>query len=80
MYAAWSTGLVLENLRLKGAAFEYLQLPFAIHDGNLGRLEIQVPSFSGCTAITSFMLAPQQRSTIEQANAHFRSPVELHPL
>jgi len=40
--AAWSTGLVLENLRLKVAAFEYLQLPFAIHEGNLGRLEIQV--------------------------------------
>ena len=40
--AAWSTGLVLENLRLKVEAFEYLQLPFAIQEGTLGRLEIQV--------------------------------------
>lgn len=42
MNAAWSTGLVLENLKLKVAALEYLQLPIAIHEGNLGRLEIQV--------------------------------------
>lgn len=38
----WSTGLVLENVRLKVEAFEYLQLPFNIKEGSIGRLEIQV--------------------------------------
>ena len=38
----WSTGLVLENVRLKVEAFEYLQLPFNIKEGCIGRLEVQV--------------------------------------
>lgn len=40
--AAWSTGLVLENLKLKTEAFDYLQLPFAINEGSLARLDVQV--------------------------------------
>ena len=50
--AAWSTGLVLENLRLKVEAFEYLQLPFAIQEGTLGRLEIQVIHPLNCVSAT----------------------------
>ena len=42
----WSTGLVLENVRLKVEAFEYLQLPFNIREGCIGRLEVQVKSLS----------------------------------
>jgi hypothetical protein len=38
----WSTSLVLENVRMKVEAFEYLQLPFNIKEGCIGRLEVQV--------------------------------------
>jgi hypothetical protein len=38
---AWSTGFVLENVRLKVEAFEYLQLPFDITEGCIGRVEVQ---------------------------------------
>ena len=38
----WSTSLVLEDVQLKVEAFEYLQLPFNITEGSIGRLEIQV--------------------------------------
>lgn len=41
-FPGWSTSLVLENARLKVEAFEYLQLPFNIREGCIGRLEIQV--------------------------------------
>lgn len=40
--AAWSTGVVLTDLKLKTEAFDNLQLPFAIQEGRLGRLEVQV--------------------------------------
>lgn len=33
---------MLENVRLKVEAFEYLQLPFNIAEGCIGKLEIQV--------------------------------------
>lgn len=39
--AAWSTGFVLENVRLKVEAFDYLQLPFVFTEGCIGRLEVQ---------------------------------------
>ncbi len=44
--AAWSTGFVLENVRLKVEAFDYLQLPFVITEGCIGRLEVQARSCS----------------------------------
>ena len=42
LHAGWSTGLTLENVRLKVEAFEYLQLPFNITEGCIGRLVVQV--------------------------------------
>lgn len=42
LHSGWSTSLVLENVRLKVEAFEYLQLPFNLREGCIGRLEIQV--------------------------------------
>ena len=40
--AAWKTGFVLDNVRLKVDAFDYLQLPFDIKEGIVGRIEVQV--------------------------------------
>ena len=40
--AVWSTGFVLENVTLKLESFEYLQLPFAISEGCIGQLKVQV--------------------------------------
>ena len=40
--AAWKTGFVLDNVRLKVEAFDYLQLPFDIKEGIIGRIEVQV--------------------------------------
>ena len=40
--AAWKTGFVLDNVRLKVEAFDYLQLPFDIKEGIVGRIEVQV--------------------------------------
>ena len=51
--AAWSTGFVLENVRLKVEAFEYLQLPFVFTEGCIGRLEVQVRTH--CTSIISYI-------------------------
>lgn len=33
---------ILENVQLRVEAFEYLQLPFAIKEGSVGRLKLQV--------------------------------------
>lgn len=33
---------MLENLKLKTEAFDYLQLPCAIREGTLARLDVQV--------------------------------------
>ena len=41
MVAAWKTGFVLDNVRLKVDAFDYLQLPFEIKEGIVGRIEVQ---------------------------------------
>ena len=43
--AAWSTGFVLENVGLKVDAFDYLQLPFAVRSGCIGRLEVQASTY-----------------------------------
>ncbi|KAK9848672.1 hypothetical protein WJX84_000845 [Apatococcus fuscideae] len=42
-WQAWSTGVVLENLDVIPEAFDYLQLPFQIVKGSVGRLEAQLP-------------------------------------
>ncbi|GFR45602.1 hypothetical protein Agub_g6999, partial [Astrephomene gubernaculifera] len=39
----WSGSGVLENVRLRAEAFDYLKLPFAIHEGVVGRLRIKIP-------------------------------------
>ena len=66
----WSTGLVLENVRLKVEAFEYLQLPFNIKEGSIGRLEIQVLLWGPC--------APKAYMTIRHhPNALYLTPACL---
>ena len=44
LFAVWSTGFVLENVALKLEAFDYLQLPFAVSEGCIGQLKVQVSS------------------------------------
>ena len=44
LVAAWRTGFVLENVRLKVEAFDYLQLPFNIKEGVVGRIQVQARS------------------------------------
>ncbi len=34
---------MLENVKVRTEAFDYLQLPFAIDEGSIGRLQIQIP-------------------------------------
>ncbi|KXZ51516.1 hypothetical protein GPECTOR_12g479 [Gonium pectorale] len=37
----WSGSGVLENVKLRAEAFDYLKLPFAVHEGSVGRLRIK---------------------------------------
>ncbi|KAJ7542559.1 hypothetical protein O6H91_09G000500 [Diphasiastrum complanatum] len=39
----WSGYVLLENVELRVEAFDYLQLPFAIKHGSIGKLRFQVP-------------------------------------
>ena len=48
--AAWSTGFVLQDVALKLDAFDYLQLPFAVCSGCIGRLEVQVSNLAAQAA------------------------------
>lgn len=41
--AAWKSGVTLQNVKLKTEAFDYLQLPFDVKEGVVGRLQVQVP-------------------------------------
>ena len=66
LHAGWSTGLTLENVRLKVEAFEYLQLPFNITEGRIGRLILQV-----CHAAHATISASQRhRIQHDLAGAH----------
>lgn len=45
---------MLENAQLRVEAFDYLQLPFVIKEGSIGRLRLQVcmfPASSGAAAL-----------------------------
>ncbi|GBG69822.1 hypothetical protein CBR_g4651 [Chara braunii] len=39
----WSGVVLLENVEIQTEAFDYLQLPFAIREGSIGKLQLQVP-------------------------------------
>lgn len=66
LHAGWSTGLTLENVRLKVEAFEYLQLPFNITEGRIGRLVLQV-----CHAAhASISVSQSRRIQHDLAGAH----------
>ncbi|GAQ80498.1 Vacuolar protein sorting-associated protein [Klebsormidium nitens] len=39
----WSGVALLENVEIRLEAFDYLQLPFAIQSGTIGKLQLQVP-------------------------------------
>eukprot|EP00775_Hariotina_reticulata_P007319 gene7319-7531_t len=43
----WGGQGVLENVKLRVEAFEYLQLPFVIKEGSIGRLKLQASEGSG---------------------------------
>ncbi len=55
---------MLENVRLRAEAFDYLKLPFAVHEGVVGRLRIKVRCAKGCgiwrcaTPLTSTLPLP----------------------
>lgn len=42
-HAAWQTGVTLENIPIRLDALEYLQLPFRLTVGHIGRLQLQIP-------------------------------------
>jgi hypothetical protein len=44
----------LEDVQLRVEAFEYLQLPFVIKEGSVGRLKLQVHIHSYCSECTVF--------------------------
>jgi hypothetical protein len=46
---------VLENVRLKVEAFEYLQLPFDITEGCIGRVEVQARLLTAPIAVPSVL-------------------------
>lgn len=39
----WNEEVLLENVELVLEAFDYLQLPFALREGSVGRLSIRIP-------------------------------------
>ncbi|KAL6783764.1 hypothetical protein ACKKBF_B05705 [Auxenochlorella protothecoides x Auxenochlorella symbiontica] len=43
LWRAWQTGVTLENIPIRLDALEYLQLPFRLTAGNIGRLQLQIP-------------------------------------
>lgn len=51
---------ILENVRLRADAFEYLQLPFAVKEGCIGRLQLQVgiPSAKGAATVPADLDRP----------------------
>jgi hypothetical protein len=47
---------ILEDVQLRVEAFEYLQLPFAIKEGSVGRLKLQVCAIvTGCAEAALFL-------------------------
>ena len=62
---AWSTGFVLENVRLKVEAFDYLQLPFVFTEGCIGRLEVQART--PCTSTICYLEAKVSTYCFRQA-------------
>lgn len=42
-YAAWQTGITLENVALRQDAFDHFNLPFRLRHGRIGRLTAQIP-------------------------------------
>ena len=64
---------MLENVRLKVEAFDYLQLPFVFTAGCIGRLEVQVRTPCTCTmteskGIRSYYSFGRLDSTLMQQN------------
>lgn len=47
-FAAWKSGVTLQNVKLKAEAFDYLQLPVDVKEGIVGRLQVQVPHSAAC--------------------------------
>ena len=57
---------MLEDLNLKPGSFEYLDLPFAVQEGRIGRLEIQVSPveyYRAPSNILHHLLYPTARSS-----------------
>lgn len=46
--SSFAPGVVIENARLREDAFDYLQLPFKVQYGCIGRLQLQVGAQLQC--------------------------------
>ncbi|GIL46442.1 hypothetical protein Vafri_3434, partial [Volvox africanus] len=73
----WSGSGVLENVRLRAEAFDYLNLPFAIHDGVVGRLRIKIPWGNWLTGSLVVELSDVVLCAAERADSEWEEAAAL---
>jgi vacuolar protein sorting-associated protein 13A/C len=42
--SVWSGIVEMKNLKVKSELFDHLKLPFRVHDGRIGEIQIKVPA------------------------------------